>query len=260
MTQLTKGAAECASDSTFDVLASEYYDSDLHPTCSNFRRGSLLLFSRWIVDGRQDLCDVGCGKSVLAEIVWSHSWQPRSLLLTDSSPAMLEHSRGWEGLGAKLMIAQADALPLPDSSVDLLVASLGDPYNEDQFWLEARRVLRNDGYVAFSTPSPEWASSFRGGFGKAESNRAEFVLADGRKTWIPSIIRPELMQRQLIEGAGLNVEDVKHVSIQELSGERLSPKLSVLHSPSSPVVSGFLARKRSRRWARTVREITPTSL
>jgi ubiquinone/menaquinone biosynthesis C-methylase UbiE len=247
MTQSTRGAAECASDSAFDVLASEYYDSDLHPTCSNFRTGSMLLLSRWIVDGRQDLCDVGCGNSVLAEIVGNHSWQPASLLLTDSSAAMLEHSRGCERLGAKLMIAQADELPFPDCSIDLLVASLGDPYNEASFWREARRVLRKDGCVVYSTPSPEWASSFRGGLGRAESNRAEFVLADGRKTWIPSIIYPEPVQRQMIESAGLNVEDVKGVSIQELTGVRLSPKLSVLHSPSSPVVSGYLARKRSER-------------
>jgi SAM-dependent methyltransferase len=143
------------------------------------------------------------------------------------------------------MIAPADELPLPDCSIDLLVASLGDPYNEASFWREAKRVLRNDGYVAFSTPSPEWASSFRGGLGRAESNRAEFTLADGRMTWIPSIIHPEPIQRQIIENAGLNVEEVKDISIQELAGERQSPKLSLLHSPSSPVVSGYLARKRS---------------
>ena len=95
---------------------------------------------------------------------------------------MLEHSRVWERMGATLVVAASNQLPLADSSVQRVVASLGDPYNEPSFWTESKRVLEPDGLVIFTTPSHEWAFAFRRDPSPGSgASRAEFVLRNGHR-------------------------------------------------------------------------------
>lgn len=57
--------------STFDVVAPEYYDPVRHPTCGNFRRASEILLAKWLskFEGIREVCEVGAGKSVVAELL-----------------------------------------------------------------------------------------------------------------------------------------------------------------------------------------------
>ncbi len=225
----------------FDEIAAEYYDSSRHPTCANFRFASSLLLAEWLKDYLDEqLCEVGCGKSLAAEILSrQNSFLPR-IMLTDDSAIMLEYSRPWEAYGAHLKVASADALPVRSGSLQYLISCLGDPYNSRTFWQEVARALGPNGRVFYTTPANDWSQAFRQG--KAE-NEAEFELADGRHVMIPSYIQPEADQIQLIEGAGLRVKEVSSVTVRDLTGQTLSGKLLSHRGLEAPVVTGFTATK-----------------
>jgi SAM-dependent methyltransferase len=225
----------------FDEIAAEYYDPSRHPTCANFRFASSLLLAEWLKDYRDEtLCEVGCGKSLAAEILFRHdSFLPR-IMLTDDSAIMLEYSRPWGAQGAQLKVASADALPIRSGSVQYLISSLGDPYNSRTFWQEAARVLGPNGRVLYTTPANDWSEAFRRG---AAADEAEFELADGRHVTIHSCIYPEAGQIQLIEEAGLRVKEVSNVTVKDLIGQPLSAKLLACRGQEAGVVTGFSAIK-----------------
>ncbi len=227
--------------SAFDEIGAEYYDSSRHPTCANFRFATSLRLAEWLKGYRDgQLCEVGCGKSLAAEILFrQNSFLPR-IILTDDSAIMLEYSRPWEARGAQLKVAGADALPVRSGSLQYLISCLGDPYNSRTFWQEVARVLAPDGRVFYTTPAHDWSQAFRQG--KA-ANEAEFELADGRHVAIPSYIQPEADQIQLIEEAGLRIKEVSNVTVGDLAGQTLSRKLLSHRGLEAPVVTGFSAMK-----------------
>lgn len=224
----------------YDLLAAEYYDSRQHPTCANFREASRNLLDRLTPDvPASRCCEVGAGDSLLAEVIARRDQDLRGLSLTDAHWAMLEYSRRWEQFGAVLSIAEAARLPLPDASLGLLVASLGDPYNNDGFWSEVARVLEPDGLCLFTTPAWAWASSFR-----ADGQllvRAEFQLRDLRIIEVPSYVRPPSEEIQLIESHDLRVVHIEHIE-RAMVHEPVSHKLRML-TPDEPVVTGFAVAK-----------------
>lgn len=232
---------------TYEILATEYYDSARHPTCANFRQASYFIIDGWLQlllsqNGR--VCEVGSGKSIIAELMTQHGHIIDNLFLVDSSPSMLAYSNHGGVHGAKLILSNAEKLPIPSGSIAVVVSSLGDPYNSPQFWRETSRILKRGGLVLFTTPSYEWAVAFRGESEDAFTT-AEFELVNGRRVRVPSIIHPIDEQIQLIESKGFAIEEVSHVAISALDRRTLSPKLSILQKSGSRVVSGYLARKSS---------------
>jgi SAM-dependent methyltransferase len=221
----------------YERLAGEYYDAERHPTCANFREASRQLIDRLLPSpplGR--ICETGAGDSLLAPLLADRGWDLGGLLLTDASPAMLAHSEGWANAGAQLSVAEAESLPVPSSSLDLVVASLGDPYDDDGLWAEVSRTLRDGGRCVFTTPSWQWAMAFRAdarGF-----DLAEFTLADGTVLSVPSRIRPSAEERLLIERHGLRILGEAEAPRRALTSS-LSPKLAMLR-PDDPVVVGYL--------------------
>jgi SAM-dependent methyltransferase len=226
---------------TYDALALEYYDRDRHPTCATFREGSGLLLRKqlsnlWRRTSR--VWEVGCGRSIAAEWLSSHNHALTRLTLVDSSASMLEHSSGWAEQGARLLEADATHLPARDLSVDLLVASLGDPYNTKEFWAETFRVLSPQGVCVFTTPSSEWARAFRS---HQPGGRARFALEDGSTVEVPSVILPEASQARLAAREGLSLTAVDHAPLASLRTSH-SPKLR-LTRPCDPVVTGYVFRR-----------------
>jgi len=172
---------------TYEELAREYYDPSRHPTCANFRQASAILFRKWtsrLAEGLYWSCEIGPGKSLLAEFMSRVEFHSSKLLLIDSSPSMLEHSRAFSVPGQTPIIGAATALPLSQESTDFVASFLGDPYNVSEFWREVFRVLKPGGQFVFTTPSYEWASAFREGLSPEMQTRAEFVLADGRRIFV----------------------------------------------------------------------------
>jgi ubiquinone/menaquinone biosynthesis C-methylase UbiE len=163
MTSLSLRATQTASVpvAEYERVGAEYYDPELHPTCANFRSASEQIVARWLGATSGQVVEVGCGRSVVAELLRGQRSNLRALTLLDSSWTMLRHSLPFVESGAMLVLSEADELALRDGVADLLVASLGDPYNSEAFWRASRRVVRTDGRIIFSTPSFEWSTAFR---------------------------------------------------------------------------------------------------
>jgi ubiquinone/menaquinone biosynthesis C-methylase UbiE len=226
---------------SFDGLAGEYYDPIVHPTCENFRAASKLLLQEWMSDRTLGpTAEVGCGASLLAEVLAERRQSLDSVTLIDISPMMLAHSRGYEEMGAKLVVAPSEALPLPPDSQESVVSCLGDPYNDSEFWKEAARVLKVGGQVLFTTPSFEWSKRFRALLPPTLQSKAEFITSAGHTIWIPSIIVSEEEQKLLMERAGFKLVESRRVCLKSIPPP-ISKKLAFL-GDSTPIVTGFFAK------------------
>jgi len=238
--------------SSYGRVASEYYDSRRHPTCANFRQASRLLLELLVpktLAARS--CEVGAGRSLLAELLWRRHGSLDGLLITDAQPEMLEHSSCWERCGARLAIAAADSIPVPSRSLDLVVASLADPYDDDSFWEEVFRVLTPRGNCVITVPSATWAHRFR--TDESPDNAAEFELADRSKVYVPSLVRSREEERVLIENQGLHVIREVSAPLKALE-EPISRKLHVL-DPDDAVVCGVVASRFSEAERRPSRSL-----
>jgi SAM-dependent methyltransferase len=231
------------SIASYESVASEYYDATRHPTCANFREASQLLLRRWLTTWpvRGSVCEIGAGSSLMAEIMSATNHSLESLTLIDESPSMLHYSQKWAQAGANLDFGSAMSLPYRDKSFDFVASFLGDPYNTVTFWQEVRRIARPGAVCLFTTPSWDWAESFRESNDKEALQTSVFELADGTRLSLPSNIYREPEQVRLIESAGLSVADVSFAQIQDLDGRVLSPKLKVERGPDAKVVTGFAA-------------------
>jgi SAM-dependent methyltransferase len=229
---------------SFESLAGEYYDPLSHPTCGNFRAASRLALTEWLSEtgGRNAFTEVGCGASLLAEVLVEKRQSLDSVTLTDVSPRMISYSKCYENMGAHLFVAPADHLPLPTASQQSVVACLGDPYNDLGFWNEAARILRADGQVFFTTPSFEWANRFRRSLPASLQTKAEFITSKGKRVWVPSIIVSEEKQRNLIESAGFRLLYLRHLSLRAVPPP-VSSKLAFLRQGEEPVLTVYLAKR-----------------
>lgn len=231
----------------YEFLAAEYYDPLRHPTCANFRTASKAILDVWLdqLSSAGDLCEIGCGMSVFAELLDERGSSLKQLYLVDSAPSMLKYSAGWVGRGAHLMLADAADLPFKNNAVDLCVSSLGDPYNGPAHWEEIRRILEPRGYAMYTTPSHEWASLFRGGAEiGADPDTAEFALLNGETVLAPSTILPEKTQIERIQnGTNLKVADVSSFRFSQLPPGVISGKLKVAKDADLPIVTGYLVQK-----------------
>jgi SAM-dependent methyltransferase len=233
--------------SSYNAVAEEYYNQALHPTCADFRDASHALLIKTLREFRppvRSYCDVGCGDSLLCELfATKFRYQRMDIVdLVDSSDIMLGYSdRNWSNYGAHPNEADARDLPLESSSVSFLLASLGDPYNDDAFWKEASRVLEYDGIGLFTTPSWDWVRHFRA---NDDHRSAIFQLSDGRSVRLPSIVLSCEEQVSLIEDCKLVVEETYDFTISQLSRSRPRSKIMPERGPNASVVTGYVVRKR----------------
>jgi SAM-dependent methyltransferase len=235
---------DTATSSTYSAVASEYYDSEAHPTCYNFNRLSRIYIERRTPEPLREtaILEVGAGDSTIAAVLHARGYQLNQLEITDDCLGMLAHSQRWTRLGARLRCTAAGSLGIPNASVSLLVAGLGDPYNTVEFWREVHRVLQPVGRVIFTLPSFEWAARFRAHEPDGSIGVAEFRLRDGRIVRLPSLVRPLDAQVELIEETGLVLSHFEAFDATSLGTDRISPKIAFLKAPVS-IVWGFEARK-----------------
>lgn len=229
----------------YDAVAHEYYDSALHPTCWNFREASAKLIEALL--DRHELrkgvvCDVGAGDSVIAELGEKRGISFERLILVDSSMQMLSYSKRFDGLKTFFLVSDAKALPFCPGSISWMISSLGDPYNSLEFWNQVGMALAPGGRCYFTTPSHEWASSFREKSGSERANYAMFDLQSSKRVYIPSNVLSSDDQIDLVESQGLVVEEVRYVTARMLSAP-LSPKLTLAERIAAPIVTGYLVRK-----------------
>lgn len=229
---------------SYEDLAGEYYNAVRHPTCSNFRAASILLFSDWLLNLNfvdWTICEVGAGKSVTAEIFRNKNLKCKQLYITDSSNSMLSHSNQYQSQETKLVVAEAQSLPFLNETVDLIASSLGDPYNNPEFWAEVSRVLKPSGIVIFTTPAYEWSKSFRKCLHDNCKTTAEFELINGQKHFVPSFINTYIDQSKLLLKFNLKIKDYKIVNVENLTSDLISPKITA--NGNNRIVEGYLIEK-----------------
>lgn len=228
--------------SSYEDIAAEYYDPVRHPTCANFADLSQQFLIPRIHKYAQvasNMLEVGAGRSVGAPVMVSEGLPLVNLTLLDLSPGMLDHSRKWAARGAHFIIGDACNTGLPSTSFQLIVSSLGDPYNYLTFWQEIRRLLDRVGVCLFTIPAPEWAARFRA---KSDPAIAEFLLTTGARVLVRSNIPPIEKQIEMITTAGLRVDEMQDLSSADLAGPR-SPKLIIEHDTAHlPIVRGLKIR------------------
>jgi hypothetical protein len=229
-------------------VASEYYDEKLHPTCANFRAASKLVFEKRAASFRRKeltVLEVGAGKSLYAEVCPEWRELNQSLTLNDSVPEMLTYSHKVIREGATVLVGDISHLPMPPASIDLLVSSLGDPYNVNEFWLKCTNLLRTDGLVLFTTPSYAWARIFRDQEANSMYN-AEFVTSKGHVYGMPSYILEKTKQLSLMEAHDLLVVGSGNVTLDDIQTEIVSEKLLEAKSLGLPILDWYLCKKNNR--------------
>ena len=221
-----------AVKASYDQLADEYYDPDLHPTCANFRSASKTIIASWLTAIESlTLCETGAGRSMVTELGGEGLARPSSTVLIDESIRMLRHSSS----GGLQIAADAGAIPLGGRTVDAVVASLGDAYNRPNFWREVARICAPGAVVIYTTPSYEWATAFRD---PEHAEHAEFVTRSGEHLWVPSFIPAASDQVAIAASVGLRLDVKRDVYANDLVG-RLSPKLIASAQRNDPIVTGF---------------------
>ena len=103
------------------------------------------------VAGR-DVIELGCGTAYVA--AWLKRRGARRVVGVDVTPAQLETARRMDdeyGLGLELIEANAENVPLPDESFDLVVSEYGASiWCDPVLWIgEAARLLRVGGELVF---------------------------------------------------------------------------------------------------------------
>ena len=128
--------------------------------------------SRFVNDKR--VVDVACGEGYGTHALGLAG--ARSVIGFDISPEACEHAKSKYGIDARC--ADATALTIPDSSVDVVVSfeTVEHVSNPGDFVRECARVLDQSGKLIISTPNQEVYSEngFQNSFHCSEMSRGEF--------------------------------------------------------------------------------------
>ncbi|HMG45967.1 MAG TPA: methyltransferase domain-containing protein [Allosphingosinicella sp.] len=227
----------------YEDVAGHYYDAVLHPTCAAFREGSIRLLGALLPPTLTAnlVVEVGAGRASVPVLFPDWTSRISELVLLDSSPTMLSYSREYAHQGATLALASAQATGLASGSVDVLIASLGDPFNDRDFWVEVKRVLSSFGIAFFTTPSPQWASRFRQEGQITPEDSAEFINPGGEAVCVPSSVLPIDDQSALLRTCGLIVEAIANCYLADAPQARRAPKLQCV-ADEDPFVIGYSIR------------------
>jgi cytosine/adenosine deaminase-related metal-dependent hydrolase/ubiquinone/menaquinone biosynthesis C-methylase UbiE len=139
----------------FNIWA-QVYDEQPNPLLALEQR----FLSRMLPDvGGLDVLDAGCGTGRWLHLLASH--RPASLVGVDTSPEMLQRASDKLGAKSTLHLGSCAALPIQDTSVDLILSSFVLSYLDsvDTFARELYRVARPGANVFLTDMHPDTAAS-----------------------------------------------------------------------------------------------------
>jgi SAM-dependent methyltransferase len=136
------------------------------------------------------------------------------VISTDLSPVMVEAARRRSSSGAEHRVMDMQAIELPDSSVDAVVARYGYMLVADPALAlrETRRVLKPGGRLAFATWAPAQRNPWATAYGPVLLDRG---LIEPPKPGDPgqfSLAEPERIE-ELVRGAGFDEVSVGEVPV-----------------------------------------------
>ncbi len=166
--------------------------------------------------------DLGCGEGRLSRRLSRLGYH---VVAIDASPTLVRLAREADPAGDYL-VADAAALPLDDESFDLVVAfmSLQDMDDELAAVRETARVLEAGGRFCVAVIHPLWSA------GEVDEDGARFVIRGSYLARVPhvrpvlrlpSVHRPLAAYFGALEAAGLLVEAVRELPLDDKLGGRL---------------------------------------
>lgn len=213
----------------YSLVASEYYNSTLHPTSANLNAATLhgLLQLEDVFLYGNTYCEIGAGKSILAEVYCKDEWQ---LILVDRSIEMLKYSllsNGISNTNKIVSFVQGDAssLAFKAESFDGVFGSLADPYNTTAFYSEAVRIIRPGGKLLFSVPDFQWSQRYRTFKGGSHETIA-YPISTGEIIRLSSHVYDYDEQVELLKSSGFDTVEILRVASSDcLPLEKVSPNI-----------------------------------
>ena len=117
----------------------------------------------WVALTPESVLDLGCSTGHAAAALAAR-WPGARVIALDASPAMLgEAARRKGSARIERLLADAEAIPLPDASIDLVFSNLVLPWCEDidAVFTEVARILRPRGLFTFTTFGPDTLAELR---------------------------------------------------------------------------------------------------
>jgi Guanylate kinase/Methyltransferase domain len=147
--------------------------------------------------------------------------------------------------GALIDVGSATAMPYAENRFAGVLGSLVDPFLNASFLCEARRVLAPGGWLAFTTPSAEWAGSLRSG---GQLRSTTFVDSSGVSTSVGSACVGRSELEQALVRLGFEEVAVDSMFVDRSTSSALLPPavlkaLNGFQGPALEVVVGCFARK-----------------
>jgi malonyl-CoA O-methyltransferase len=143
-------------------------------------REDMLRRLEWIAFTPETVLDLGCGTGHGAAALAAR-WPRASVIALDASPAMLGETARREAAGRiERLLADAESIPLPDASVDLVFSNLMLPWCEDidAVFSEVARILKPRGLFTFTTLGPDTLMELRAAWLAADRDAALHPFTD----------------------------------------------------------------------------------
>ena len=143
----------------------------------------------------------------------------------------------------EIVVSSVSRTELPSQKYQMALASLADPYFYPEAICEICRVIKPNGYFAFSLPAAEWAKGLRGD--KIEMTAFRSQTGQEVKTYSFVLEIDEL--RSLLEDCGFNVLRLETINGEQLAGEFVSPAITNVTTDVNKlgIVTVGLCEKRS---------------
>lgn len=161
----------------FDQASAEY---DASAVLQARLRQQMIERLEWIAFQPAVVVDLGCGTGHAAAAL-SRRWPQARVIAVDFAPGMLrETARRDAASRIERLCADAESLPLPDASVDLLFCNLMLPWcdDPDAVFAEIARVLRPRGLLTFSTLGPDTLIELRAAWRAADDGTHVIPFTD----------------------------------------------------------------------------------
>lgn len=232
------------SDSNYEPIASEYYDSR-HITSRNFDATILAFCSRFdfCIPSNGLVLELGAGKGCTGKYCKIES--SRIIQIDVSKTMLLINPRE-----DCLQRIRCDALRLPflSSKISVVTAFLYDPYNRPEMYKEVYRVLQDGGLFIGTLPHFVWGTALRRDDLGYDKNKAKFLTKDKYVIERDSFLMSDTEIEDALKRAGLTLIQMYDLympsDVQKVSNDILIPASERgLSEYTLPVVKLIIAKK-----------------
>lgn len=181
----------------------------------------------WMTIAPKVIVDLGCGVGSEA-VLLKKRYPDAAIIAIDHAEKYLSYAAQHHTADVAWICAEAEILPLPDHSVDLIFANLLLPWFDDikKTMREWRRILRPEGLLLFSSLGPDTLKEWQGGF-------SEYIL--------PVLMDMHDLGDELVRARFIDpVLDMEYLTVTYRELEKLTQELQVtgMLAADLPVIKG----------------------